>query len=464
MHRYIQATDEEFDQLEQRCRTSCVRSHGQPLPPGCQPVTGMIGFEWHAVAGVYRLLLQRGVIYLGGDEEIADWVQRGVREFVDFAALRDWVRGPLGAAYKAYAAGCRSNPTGGSETSGQRQCSKPAPFSTPAPDPEQLTSLSDVVAAVTNSDTSGIYCNPEVLFSLMQKEVRGQEEALRRICHRVCRHASRVTPRRPATVFLVGPTGVGKTKSAESIARQLSCIASNRLEYGYLRLDMNEYQESHRVSQLLGAPQGYVGHGEGSQLLDALFANPRTVVLFDEIEKAHPRIFQTLMNGMDAGRLSSASRQGGSYIADCRQAIFLFTSNLAAAEIQQALSQVDAANPEVVNGICRRCLVAAGIRPELAARISEFAVFKPLNERSKAEILTQAISIVANEYGVELVSVEPAVIVELLRLSQDGGLGARPLEYLIDEHLGDAFAHLSHSRNSKSRIRVSGPPFRCEPE
>ncbi|MFN9293834.1 MAG: hypothetical protein ACK6EB_37620, partial [Planctomyces sp.] len=84
--------------------------------------------------------------------------------------------------------------------------------------------------------------------------------------------------------------------------------------------------------------------------------------------------------------------------------------------------------------------------------------------RSKAEILTQAISIVASEYGVELVSVEPAVIVELLRLSQDGGLGARPLEYLIDEHLGDAFAQLSHSRNSKSRIRVSGPPFRCEPE
>ena len=109
-------------------------------------------------------------------------------------------------------------------------------------------------------------------------------------------------------MFAVGPSGVGKTRAAEALAQALNGLLEAGAGYQFLRLDMAEYQESHRVSQLLGAPQGYVGHGEGSQLLDTLAANPRTIVLFDEIEKAHPSILRVLMNAMDAGRLSSSSR------------------------------------------------------------------------------------------------------------------------------------------------------------
>ena len=101
----------------------------------------------------------------------------------------------------------------------------------------------------------------------------------------------------------------GKTKTVEVLAEILSELHSDG-EYQYLRLDMSEYQEAHRVSQLIGAPQGYVGHGESSQLLDALRSSSKTIVLFDEIEKAHPAILKVLMNAMDAGRLSSASGTG----------------------------------------------------------------------------------------------------------------------------------------------------------
>src|SRR5205807_2293117 len=103
-------------------------------------------------------------------------------------------------------------------------------------------------------------------------------------------------------VFAVGPSGVGKTRTAEAMAQVLREVDEDNEAYQFLRLDMTEYQEAHRVSQLIGAPQGYIGHGEGSQLIDALRANRRTIVLFDEIEKAHPAILRVLMNAMDAGR------------------------------------------------------------------------------------------------------------------------------------------------------------------
>ncbi|MDQ3181832.1 MAG: AAA family ATPase [Acidobacteriota bacterium] len=161
-----------------------------------------------------------------------------------------------------------------------------------------------------------------------------------RLSSRVSRHLARSNPRRPTTVFAVGPTGVGKTQTAETLARSLSRLMPNRQNFHFLRLDMSEYQERHRVSQLLGAPQGYIGYGEGAQLLDALAMYPRCVVLFDEIEKAHPDILRTLMNAMDAGRISSPHQNNGNRQIDCRKAIFCFTSNLESSGILQELKAV----------------------------------------------------------------------------------------------------------------------------
>jgi ATP-dependent Clp protease ATP-binding subunit ClpA len=213
---------------------------------------------------------------------------------------------------------------------------------------------------------------------------------------------------------------------------------------------------------MLGAPQGYVGYGDGAQLVDALSANPRTVVLFDEIEKAHPDILRTLMNAMDAGRLSTPSAQAGrSRHVDCRQAIFLFTSNLDPAGILQSLSEHRVLpDPHAVDEICRTQLGLSGFSPELVGRMSCFLVFRPLTVEVRAEIIALAIASVASEYGIEIRHIESSVILHFLEKARDDRFGARPFEYLIDEVLGDCFAVAAASPLGTA-VTLEGPPFRC---
>ena len=181
------------------------------------------------------------------------------------------------------------------------------------------------------------------------------------------------------------------------------------------------------MSQLLGSPQGYIGYGDGAQLTDALARNSRTVVLFDEIEKAHPDILKVLMNAMDAGRLSSPSRENGtSREVDCRKSIFFFSSNLDTESIQRSLEQRAAfADPEVVDEIFRTHLKVAGIPPELIGRIGHFLAFQSLSAKSNAEIVALEIQEAAREYRLDLGKVDPDVVVEIIQASKLQSFGAR---------------------------------------
>jgi ATP-dependent Clp protease ATP-binding subunit ClpA len=225
---------------------------------------------------------------------------------------------------------------------------------------------------------------------------------------------------------------------------------------------MSEYQERHRISQLIGAPQGYVGYGEGAQLADKLRANPRTIVLFDEIEKAHPDILRALMNAMDAGRLSTASANGGGHEIDCRRAVFIFTSNLDATEILQEIETRSVfGNRAAVDAVCRNHLRATGVAPELVGRIGCFLVFRPLHREARAEVVTLAIRRVAEEYGVHVVRIAATVVADILRASSPEGFGVRPDEYLVDEVLGPCLADAA-ATGSKERMEViPGPPCQC---
>jgi ATP-dependent Clp protease ATP-binding subunit ClpC len=268
---------------------------------------------------------------------------------------------------------------------------------------------------------------------------------------------------RPAVVFAVGPTGVGKTRAAEVLPSVLQGLGCGDSGYQFLRLDMSEYQESYRVSQLIGAPQGYIGHGEGSQLLDALCANPRTIVLFDEIEKAHPSIVRVLMNAMDAGRLSTAARSHGGRQVDCRHSIFIFTSNLDSREILGELEARRAfGDRSVEDEVCRRRLAAGGIPPEIVGRIGRFLVFRPLSSAIRAEIVALAVAEVAQEYGLDVAHVAPGVVAHLMQKTRSQNFGVRPERYLIDEELGEAFVDASQ-RDCTRPVEVVGPPFECRP-
>jgi len=510
MRQFIQGDDAAFEALSQTLGGGCISFAEQDMPFGARPERARVGFERIEGDGV-RLLVERGVECPRAQTHTRQWLECGERAFSSFNQMREWIRGDLITDYQMEPDGDATDPATErpiSETPILERpiLERPAAAQTQLT-PAQLTDLSAV--SFTRAEEIPPQAMEERLFDALQARIRGQDAVLSALSQRVARHLARTAPRRPLTFFALGPTGVGKTRTALSLSELLSSrmlaassgppsatattLSSISSGYGFLRLDMSEYQERHRVSQLLGAPQGYVGYGDGAQLADALATNERTVVLFDEIEKAHPDIWRALMNAMDAGRLSRpAPGRGGSRDIDCRQAIFFFTSNLdngVEAELrkreeehqQSPLSGALSQQPMVplpedcppgdkgghwqhfVDEVCRRQMRAVGMVPELIGRISCFLAYRPLNERARAEILTLAITSIAAEYGLIIEYIEPSVISYLLRLSSGNEWGARPDEYLADEQLGAIFAAARQSCRVEQAThwKLSGPPFVC---
>jgi hypothetical protein len=370
-----------------------------------------------------------------------------------YSGLREWLKLIRAAQAEGSHTKAQDLPGGPPNGAGEKPSAQ-------SPSAAQLTDLDAVHLAVKEIHRP-LYLDEEVLFNRLRTQVLGQDGALRALAGLMVRHCARRKPARPAVAFAVGPSGVGKTRTAEALSKVLRELDSENSGYQFLRLDMTEYQESHRVSQLIGAPQGYLGHGEGSQLADSLRANPRTIVLFDEIEKAHPAILRVLMNTMDAGRLSTADRSANGREIDCRQAAFVFTSNLDSKDILDELESRSAfGNRAVEDEVCRRRLHAAGIAPEIVGRIGRFLVFRPLTPEVRSEIVTLAIAEVAEEFGLKVGQVEPQVIVDLMEKSKSEGFGVRPERSLIDDVLGGAFTEAA-KHNIPNPVSIVGPPYEC---
>jgi len=448
MRQFVESRPGSILHLESRARRACLRYRAQEMPPGTRPDRADVGFEV-GPQGHARLLVARGTSYIGAEREVGEWIEAGVREFPDFPALERWIQGPL---RRAFAVGREGGDADAED----------------ALEAAPITDLPAVLRGLREAEAAGpLYLDDEELYEQLTRRILGQDGAMRSLAAATARHCARVQPRRPAVLFAVGPSGVGKTCSAETLARLLRDQGGANRGYRYLRLDMTEYQEAHRVSQLIGSPQGYVGHGEGSQLLDALRAQAKTVVLFDEIEKAHPAILRVLMNAMDAGRLSSPSSRGSEgHEVDCRHAIFLFTSNLDARGILDDLdSREGFGDPSAEDEVCRARLQAKGVAPEIVGRIGRFLVFRPLSPETRAEIMAATVREVAGEYGLSVAWVAPDVVVELM--ARTGGFssqdfGTRPGQHLIDEALGGLFAAAAREFR-QTPVRLCGPPFRCVP-
>lgn len=443
MNQILNAPDAVFHDLEARASGKCLRFRQQAMPPGCTPSQADIGFEIDRETGIASLHVQKGIEYLGDSGDVAAWFQTGSKAFLAFSSLVEWLRGPLRQAYST------------------ATVATTATAKAPAATSRELTDMAAVRRRLQAMEQPEPIDEADLARRLREKVI-GQDFAINTLVGTVVRHCARIEPKRPAVLFAVGPSGVGKTRAAECLANELQQIQRKAKGFGFLRLDMTEYQEAHRVSQLIGSPQGYVGHGEGSQLVDALRANPRTIVLFDEIEKAHPAILRVLMNAMDAGRLSTAERSSSGHQIDCREAIFLFTSNLDAQGILDELENRGGFGDRTKEDeVCRKRIRAGGVPPEIVGRIGRFLVFQPLSPETRAAIIALTIAEVAKEYGVQLSYVEPSVVVHLLERSQVQGFGARPAQFLIDELLGTLFAEAART-GGKSGFRVLGPPFRCQ--
>ena len=258
--------------------------------------------------------------------------------------------------------------------------------------------------------------------------VFGQETALRAISKAVKRASVGVNdPRRPLGVFLfLGPTGVGKTETAKALAEELFDDESKMV-----RVDMSEYMEQHNVARLIGAPPGYVGYGEGGELTEAVRRNPYSVVLFDEIEKGHPRVLDILLQVFEDGRLTDGNGQ----TVDFRNALIVMTSNI-------ALDLISKADGSYADGAVRKAL-SGSLRPEFVNRIDEVVVFRKLASKHLERVIDRMVDDLNGRLGERQfrVVIGESVKTRLLASGQDGAFGGRAIrrafQFLVVDHVSD---------------------------
>jgi ATP-dependent Clp protease ATP-binding subunit ClpB len=267
----------------------------------------------------------------------------------------------------------------------------------------------------------------------LHERVVGQEEAITAVADAIRRsRAGLQDPKKPIGSFIfLGTTGVGKTELAKTLAAYLFDD-----ETMMTRIDMSEYQEKHTVSRLVGAPPGYVGYEEGGQLTESVRRKPYSVVLLDEIEKAHPDVWNVLLQVLDDGRLTDNKGR----IVNFKNTIIIMTSNLGSHLIQDAFEQAEPDNLEnavafAKSGVMN--LLKQTIRPEFLNRVDEIIMFQPLSRkevRKIIEIQLLSLELLVRESGIEL-SFTPYAIDFLSEHGYDPQFGARPLKRLIQKEI-----------------------------
>jgi ATP-dependent Clp protease ATP-binding subunit ClpB len=277
------------------------------------------------------------------------------------------------------------------------------------------------------------------------KRVIGQAEAVRAVSTAVRRaRAGLQDPHRPIGSFMfLGPTGVGKTELTKALAEYLFDDES-----ALLRIDMSEYMEKHSVARLIGAPPGYVGYEEGGALTEAVRRRPYQVILFDEIEKAHPDVFNVLLQVLDDGRLTD----GQGHTVDFRNTLIVMTSNLGSEYLanQPEGQDTDAVRDQVM------AVVRANFRPEFLNRIDEIILFHRLKRSEMTKIVDIQMSRLVKllEDRKIALELEPAAREWLADKGWDPAYGARPLKRVIQKSVQDPLAEMILSGRIKDGEKV----------
>ena len=269
----------------------------------------------------------------------------------------------------------------------------------------------------------------------LHKRVMGQDEAVTKVSEAIIRSKAGIKdPSKPIGPFLfLGPTGVGKTELAKTLAASLFDDENNMV-----RLDMSEYMEKYSVSRLIGAPPGYVGYDEGGQLTEAVRRKPYSVVLFDEVEKAHPDVFNVLLQVMDDGRITDSKGR----TVDFKNTIIIMTSNLGSAYLLDGIDENGNIKPEAEEAVMND--LRGSFRPEFLNRLDEIIMFKPLTKDNIAGIVNLLMAelnerLADRQISVELTDAAKAFVTEH---GYDPVYGARPLKRFLQKHVETLSAKL----------------------
>ena len=280
----------------------------------------------------------------------------------------------------------------------------------------------------------------------LKQRVKGQEEAVKAVSDTMIRSIAGLKDKhRPMGSFIfLGPTGVGKTYLAKTLAYNLFDSEDN-----VVRIDMSEYMDKFSVTRLIGAPPGYVGYEEGGQLTEAVRTKPYSVILFDEIEKAHPDVFNILLQVLDDGRLTD----GQGRIVDFKNTLIIMTSNLGSSYILEDISLGEETREEVMHEL------RASFKPEFLNRVDEIILFKALDQKAIEEIVVLALDSVAEKLKEKSIQVDfsPSVIQYLAANAYNPQYGARPLRRYIQKELETSLAKklLSNEISEYSHIEIS---------
>ena len=266
----------------------------------------------------------------------------------------------------------------------------------------------------------------------LEKRVVGQNEAVRRVTETILRSRAGLSdPNRPYGSFLfLGPTGVGKTELTKALAEFLFDT-----DEAMIRIDMSEFMEKHSVARLIGAPPGYVGYEEGGYLTEAVRRKPYSVILLDEVEKAHPDVFNVLLQVLDDGRMTD----GQGRTVDFKNTVIVMTSNLGAQEIMEMTGEP---HEKVKDAVMKE--VRQHFRPEFVNRIDEIVVFNSLdakNVKKIAEIQLKQLKKRMTEQQIGL-DVTEAALDEIAKVGFDPQFGARPLKRAIQDRIENGIARL----------------------
>ena len=286
----------------------------------------------------------------------------------------------------------------------------------------------------------------------LRHKIIGQDKAVETVVRAIQRSRLGLRdPKRPiGTFFFLGPTGVGKTYLTQCLAEEMFGSKD-----AMIRFDMSEYMEKHAVSLMVGAPPGYVGHEDGGKLTEAVRRKPYSIILFDEIEKAHPDIFNILLQVMDEGRLTD--RQGHS--VDFRNTIIVLTSNVGTRQLQEFGGGVGFSSGEMDQKETNKMLLKAlqkQFPPEFVNRIDNVITFEPLNRETIGQIVRIEISLLQQRLKAQghILSVGAEAIDQLVERSYDRKNGARPVKRGVQTYLEDPLTDILLRKPNQKRITI----------